>query len=276
MNKILVPCDFSEVSNNALNYAIEIAKYFSGNIVLLHVSQIPVMNSEFGMTPYSFLEIEKENKKSLEDLKEQIKKEHPLLNNIECHLASGNLVDTITEYTSAHNIDMVIMGISGHGNSVLKLFFGSTAVSVSKKTKTPLLIVPPSYTFKKINAIAFACDYDIDIETSTSLLQVNNLKKILGSELQILHVVPENHSLNYQESEIDCFVEKKLENSPHRTFMISENKVSDGLIEYAATHKVDLLIIEPKKHNFLFNLFLNSTTDNVAFYSQVPLLTIHG
>ena len=47
MSTILVPVDFSETSDNATKYAIELANHLSANLTLLHVDSIPLVNNEF-------------------------------------------------------------------------------------------------------------------------------------------------------------------------------------------------------------------------------------
>ena len=276
MNRILVPCDFSETSKNALNYAVELAKTLSADLILLHVAQLPVMNSEFGLTAYSFPENNSENITLLTELSNEIKKKEPTISTITCNAEIGNATDVIVEYSKNYDITVTVMGISGHGNKLMKAFLGSTAVNVSKETITPLIIVPPDVRFKKIQNVAFACDYDEHIENNTSLLQVKALNSILGATLNVLHVVPENHNLNIKESHIDSYVEHSLENATHKTFIITDNNISEGLLEFIENHDIDAIIIEPKKHSFFHNLFYPSITNEIAFYSPVPVITIHG
>lgn len=276
MNKILVPCDFSETSKNALDYAIAVAKNLSANLLLLHVAQLPVMNSEFGLTSYAIPNNNEENKALLEELATKIKLEHPSITDISCHAEIGNATDVIVEYSKNHDVTFTVMGISGHGNKLMKALLGSTAVQVSKATSTSLIIVPPDVNYTQIKNVAFACDYDEHIESNTSLLQVKALNAVLGSTLNVLHVVPENHDLNTKESEVDSYVEHSLENATHKTFIITDNNVSEGLLEFVENHEIDAIILEPKKHSFFHNLFYPSITNEVAFNSPVPVITIHG
>ena len=276
MNKILVPCDFSETSKNALDYAIAVAKNLSANLLLLHVAQLPVMNSEFGLTSYAIPNNNEENKALLEELATKIKQEHPSITEISCHAEIGNATDVIVEYSKNHDVTFTVMGISGHGNKLMKALLGSTAVQVSKATSTSLIIVPPDVNYTQIKNVAFACDYDEHIESNTSLLQVKALNAVLGSTLNVLHVVPENHDLNTKESEVDSYVEHSLENATHKTFIITDNNVSEGLLEFVENHEIDAIILEPKKHSFFHNLFYPSITNEVAFNSPVPVITIHG
>jgi len=276
MNKILVPCDFSEISENALEYAVELAKFFSSGLVLLHIDQIPVMSSEFGMTAYNLTDIVTDNKELLHKKAEKLRLDQPSIASITCLCETGNPTDIINDCVDNHNIDCVVMGISGHGSKFMKNVFGSTAVAVSKKVMIPTIIVPPGVKYKKVQNIAYACDYDAQIESNSSLVQVKYINTLLGSNLQILHVIPENHELNNKESEVDNFVEHKLENATHKTYIIAENNVSEALLFFISHHDIDMIIIEPKKHGFLHNVFYQSITSEVAFFSPVPVLTIHG
>lgn len=276
MNKILVPCDFSETSENALDYAIELAKYFSSSLALLHVNQIPVMNSEFGLSAYTLTDTSQDSLESLQELAAKIKREEPLITDIQCYSEIGNATDVIIEYTKKLNVDLTIMGISGHGKKLVKNLFGSTAVAVSKKIEMPLIIVPPDFKYKKIQNVAYACDYDKEIEHNSSLIQIKYINTLLGSNLHILHVIPEGHDLDSDESEVDTYVEHKLINSAHKTFVITDNDTSEGLLFFIKNHNIDLIILEPKKHSLIHNIFYPSITNEVAFYSTIPVLTIHG
>ena len=46
MKKILLPIDFSETSDNAFVYAIEMAKIFKAELVLLHTFELPIVDSQ--------------------------------------------------------------------------------------------------------------------------------------------------------------------------------------------------------------------------------------
>lgn len=275
MKKILVPCDFSETSNNALNYAVDMANIYSADMVLLHVNQIPVVNSEFGLTAYSINEVSEENLKHLKELANSIKSQNSNIKNIDCFCEIGNVTDVIVELSKTLAVDLTVMGISGHGKKLIKALFGSTAVSVSKHIESSLIIVPPNYQYKSVLNMAYACDYDKSIEANTSLLQVKDICSLFGSNLHVLHVVPESHELNADESEVDNFVEHELENSKHRTYILSDSNISTALIDYINNHNIDMIVIEPKKHSLFHNVFYPSITNEMAFNSPVPIYTIH-
>lgn len=276
MKKILVPTDFSETSENAVNYAIELANTYSATLVLLNVYQIPVASPEFGIMAYNASEMRNDSLATLKTISEKIKKNNPNINNIEYYTEIGNSAEVIVEYANNIGANFVVMGNNGHGSNFKKKIIGSTSVDVSKTLKVPLIIVPPNVKYKKIKNLAYASHYDENIEISTSLNKVRSLNNIFQSVLSVLHVIPENHYLNEKESSIDKFVESKLASTEHRTYIITENNVTEGILEFVKYHEMDMIVVQPKKHSILHSIFYPSITNELAFESPVPVLTIHS
>ena len=71
------------------------------------------------------------------------------------------------------------------------------------------------------------------------------------------------------------YLEKKLENTNHKTFFVYEKDVNKGILEFIDVNNCDLIVTSPKKHNFFYNLFVESHTKKLVFHSPVPVLTIH-
>lgn len=276
MNTILVPVDFSETSDNALLYAVNLANYTSCNLLLLHVSSIPIYNNEFGLLTYSVNDSVQTNLELLNEKANQIKRDNVFNGDVECYSEVGDLKTVILTYISDRNIDLIVMGITGHETAIGKVVFGSNAVSISKESNIPVFIIPNNYSYKKIKNIAYASEYDVHISEQTGLIQIKNIASMFGASLSVLHVIPDNHLINQVESETDLFVEHKLEKINHKTFILSENKASTALLDFIKTHDVDVIVLEQKKHSFLHNLVYPSTTKEVAFLSPIPVLTIHS
>ena len=276
MNKILIPTDFSDTAENAVDYAINMTSFFSANLILLHVNQIPISTPEFGIAAYNFAEVKKDSLDTLNEKALKIKKEYPQISEVECFSEIGDSSDLIGEFSKNHNVDIVVMGNSGHGSKFKKNIFGSTSVTVAKKIAVPLMIVPPEVKYKAINNMAYACVYDEQIETSTSLLKVRSLNNEFNSLLSVLHVIPENHLIDEKEANIDVYVENKLSTTEHRTYILTENNVSVGILDFVKDHNMDMIVVEPQKHSLFHSLFHSSVTNELAFFSTVPVLTIRG
>jgi hypothetical protein len=196
------------------------------------------------------------------------------ISNVEYHVEAGNVEKTISDYITNYRIDFVVMSISEPKTSRAKQLFGSKVLPISKNSEAPVFVIPEDYQYKKIQTIAYASEYSSDIKQYNSLFQIKFLNKLFNSNLNVLHVIPPNHLLNAIETEADLYVEETLENTNHKTFILSENKASNELLDFVTKHEIDLMVVEAKKHSFFHKLFYPSTTKEVAFKSPVPVLTI--
>ncbi len=276
MKTILVPIDFSETSDNALHYAASLGQHVSANLLLLHVNTLPVYTNEYDVASYTINDSVIDSLSVLKEKAKAIKSEFKYDGEINCIAEAGDLKTAIQDMIFKHAIDFVVMGITGHNTKIGQMVFGSNAVSVSREANIPVFIIPTACKFKAIKNIAYASQYVSDIREHTGLIQIKNISALFNSKLFVLHVIPENHLINQMESETDQFVEEKLENVNHRTFILTDNKVSVALLDFIKTHDIDLVVIEQKKHSFLHKLLYPSATKEVAFASPIPVLTIHS
>lgn len=276
MNTILVPIDFSETSDNALLYAVNLANHLSSNIILLHVSAIPIYNNEYNVVAYTVNDSISDSNASLKEKAELLKKDNALTGEVECFSEVGDFKNIMLSYIANKNIDLVVMGITGHDTVIGQVLFGSNAVSISRESNIPVFIISKEHQYKKIKSIAYASQYDSHITEQTGLIQIKNIASMFGASLSVLHVIPDNHLINEVESATDLFVEQKLEQTSHKTYILSEDKASTALLDFIKTHDVDVIVLEQKKHSFLHNLIYPSTTKEIAFNSPIPVLTIHS
>jgi nucleotide-binding universal stress UspA family protein len=142
LKRILVPTDFSEPSERAAVYALELAKRYGAEIHCVHVSDIPadlLATSTYYMTGPSeqFVDqVRDESKKSLEAF---AAKNFPGLGAKAVFLEGRPFVE-IVRYTRDEKIDLVV--IATHGRSGLKhALFGSVAEKVVRKAPCPVLVV---------------------------------------------------------------------------------------------------------------------------------------
>lgn len=139
IERILVPVDFSSCSKKALDYALPFAKQFGASIVLLHVVQINLPASEFGMIDVAFTEKELRvsGERQLADLaKSQIPPE-VLSKSL---VRVGRPVTEIADVARKEGADLIIL--STHGHTGLKhVLLGSVAENVVRYAPCPVLIV---------------------------------------------------------------------------------------------------------------------------------------
>jgi nucleotide-binding universal stress UspA family protein len=152
---ILVPYDGSDMSDKALDKAVEIAKLVNNSkIIIIHViPEIPtpiflkeIRSSKTGarITFSEYMEslyeqMESEIKEKLRERKEKYSKSGL---DLEIYITVGKPTDKILEYSNDIKVDLVVIGSIGV-TGISKFFkgLGSVSRNVSEKVSCPVLIV---------------------------------------------------------------------------------------------------------------------------------------
>jgi nucleotide-binding universal stress UspA family protein len=136
--RILLPTDFSETSQLALECAASLAHDNHGELLILHaVETLGPENLTYGEAG-SQLQPEAYRRRLLEDL-EGIKPSDKELK-VEYLVVEGDPVQAILKSAAERGCDLIVMG--SHGRSGLKrLLLGSVAEKVIRKAICPVLVV---------------------------------------------------------------------------------------------------------------------------------------
>ena len=68
MKTIVVPTDFSAISNNAIDYAVDLAKVTSCSILLFHAYQVPVSMTDVPIVLLSVEDLQKANESKMDEV----------------------------------------------------------------------------------------------------------------------------------------------------------------------------------------------------------------
>ncbi len=275
MKKIVIPYNFSENSENHLNYGTSLAKELSTGIVLLNVIPYPVVTPEIGLPAFSYQDLKEDNLKELQTIAGRIKKDNSSIQHVECVTDMGDISESIVEYCNNNAVEFVVMGISQHDNKVMKTLMGSNAVETSHKTKCTVIVVPPNTPYKTPRVLAFASENNSDA-VNPSFEKAKSFSTLFGAELQVLHVVNKEHHFGPGEVIADNHFEQTSGHAPHKLVIISEKKVSESLLGMLDNKLIDMILVEPKEHTLFYKLFHESVSTEIAFASPVPVVFIHG
>ena len=138
--KILCPIDFSEFTDEILEYALDIAKKYNSELHLIHV--IPNLNYftpyESFFTPENLIVVEKNMEAEVnKDFDAIMKKIDIPAKKI---IRTGAAFVEIIDYARSESIDLIIIGT--HGLTGLEhILIGSVAERVIRKAPCPVLTV---------------------------------------------------------------------------------------------------------------------------------------
>lgn len=143
MSTILVPVDFSPVTNSVVAAAVALAAPTGSRIVILHVLQPPAVVADYGLMGSFVLPVMETMGQAasgqLEKLRARIEAEGlPATTAQVTGASSSRLIASEAEKRGA---DYIVMGSHGH-TGFYDLLIGSTTSGVLKRSPCPVVIVP--------------------------------------------------------------------------------------------------------------------------------------
>ncbi len=276
MKKILVPLDFSDTSENAFVYALEMAKVFKAELVLLHTFDLPIVDSQAMplnyATLYDTIELTnfdhfKEELPKLRAIAEDRKAEHLVINHI---MMDGELVYNIKKIIQQEQIDFVVMGTNGaHG--WLDSFIGTNTSSVISDVSVPVLSVPAGIKFTKIETIAFTTRFrQKDIK---ALEDVIELAKKMHAKVKCLYV--QSPSSDVDDETVKRWESHFEDDENIQFFILPSEHIKTTIEDFLINQEIDLLAMLTYKRNFFLELFTTTTTQKLSQSLKTPILALH-
>lgn len=264
MKTIIVPTDFSETAENALNYSIELAQQMGATITLIHVCQ-----SLHSKNHLDEAVLEEKKLKAISLLERHIKTNGNV--KFEICIQPENVVGKIVETIKEKDAELLVFGISA-GIYDESIVGNNTSDAISNLT-IPVLMIPSNAKFKLPSKVVFAADY-LELENDKPLTALLNFITFFNSKLYIVNVKAEDEKTSSKNIAVFLNVRRLLKKVPHSVHYIINDNVIDGINDFVAERDAEIVAIIPHKHNFLYRLFRFSTTKKMAYNSFVPLLAL--
>ena len=153
LKTILVPSDFSECSDAALRYGLELARRFNADLHLLHVVQDPVTQpwAAEGFSVPVFEVVDEWRARAVERLAAAVPEADRARVTIVSVVATPYA--EILDYAAGHGVDLIVMGTHGR-SGVSHLLLGSIAERVVRRAPCPVLTVrQPQHGFVEAEAL---------------------------------------------------------------------------------------------------------------------------
>jgi nucleotide-binding universal stress UspA family protein len=276
--KILVPCDFSKISNNAALYAAKFAKKVNAEITLFNVTHfkhppnVQVGFKEHEIEDLRFSEAARDCTLLADKLKSTVKGIQ-----ISFEVVAGFPMESLIEDYAVHNkIDLIVMGTKG-ASGLQKALFGSNAVNVINRNSTPVITVPDYARFNNLKHIVFASDTSDILKIQPRIQKLILLAQLFNASIYILHVLPQYPQDSDQKIDVVKIKDTLINKYKYKkiSFHTSQNDdVVEAINDFVADKKTDLLAMFTHDITFFENIFNTSVSREMAFHSLVPLLTI--
>lgn len=276
MKTVLIPTDFSNCSEKAIEYGTTMAKSLRADVILLHayhpMPYAPEMYIYLGQDERDNLREEAE--RQLQQLSNRIEQ----ATGSKCsHILEEGLPTTIIDSTiNSVKPDLVVIGAKGM-TAVGRALLGSVTAHVVRVSQVPVLVVPDKASFKPINRIVYATDYhDSDVEAIKFLAKIG---KAHDSEITVLHVADGEIAMPFEEAyikELESEFKMQADYSNVNFRVVENSHIAHAIQEYANDYKAELVAVAKMKRSVFLRVLLPSVTKKMIYHTDVPLLVFNA
>ena len=273
IKSILVPTDFSEQAESALNVAAQIARKNNSKIYLLHVLELPLHLTDLmsSSNPAPAPEAIFFMKHAHNKFEEMINEEHLKDLDIEETVSFEGVMDGIIDASEKNNVDMIIMG--SHGSSGFEeLFIGSNAEKIVRTSKKPVLVVKEECNIFDIKDFVYATNFDD--EDRDSLMSAYDFAKLINAKLHLVWINTANGFKTTKDTQdkMHHFLKGMyLEN--HTLNIYNDVTVEKGIFNFADSVKAGLIGISTHGRRGISHFINGSLSEDVVNHAKRPVLT---
>ena len=297
-SRILLPTDFSDFSNQAMEQALAWAVHFGAELHLLHVVTVhnyDPFNPDMGFPEVNIAgSLQETAERQMEQIATSSSSEGPAVTReIRTGFSPWNEIVTVA---GERDIDLIIMATHGR-KGLEKLFLGSTAEKVLEHTPCPVLLLRPGQQEalgkpSEIESIVLPTDFSEAAGAAAPM--AFDLAQDCLARLTLFHCVEQDVPPPYYAAGITSIFElndevlsvarqhlaqlipDSLAERLDHDFVIREGRSAHELILFARESAVDLIVMATHGYSGLEQALLGSTTDRVVRNAPCPVLVVRS
>lgn len=285
LERIICPTDLTTESDEALRYAIALARAYEAKLMLLYCGQ-PGSTVKWSSSSQAarLFELSLFTYMDANELKTL---------NWEAVIVEGNDKGlAIAEEAGKRNADLIVMRSRRRPRAAALL--GSTAETVARTAPCPVLVTHPSerewvgLTTSEIDLQRLLVGYDTSSDADLALNYGISLAQEYQVELHLLHVIsdvqyaeepeltwsPTAHEVSYE------IAARRLQQAiPKEVFLwcnlvtgVRRGEPSSEILAYAKEHEIDLICMGASGKGFSLDKLFGSTVDRVLRQAPCPVL----
>ena len=273
MKKIIIPVDFSEHSEYALETAAALAKKHNSELIVMHMLELSESifsssSSEKNEETAFMLMVTNKKFESFLD--------KPYLEGITVTpmIKHHKVLKEVDEVASELRADLVVMGSRGH-NDYEGVLLGSNTEKVVRHSKTPLLVVKSKPENIDFEHIVIATDFSPN--SASAITNAMEMLSSLSKKVTLLHInLPNANFLSTDE------IEEKVSNLIKMTnhvdwkdniALISDYNIEEAILGYADKHNIDAIGMITEGRTGISHLFGGSISEDLVNHSKLPVFT---
>lgn len=273
LKRILVPFDFSDLAQYALEYAAWLAKQSGATLILSHIIEEAQFKSIQQLAANNPQQARAYEEQLVEVLQEHLKKAtntHQVTQvEILPRLETGKVVKTLLQQISTQSIDLVVMATHAQSG-----FFRHTHTEqLVADAAVPILTIRTESPCKPIKKIVLAVD--LSYSNIEVYQKIRDFQMYFDAELILLFVIQPNKF--YSTQEVHKHLEKLIVDVPftnYRIDTVNAYNEEEGIAYYAQQQQADWIVLTTHQRKGLSYFFKGSITAEVIKQASLPTLVL--
>lgn len=289
IKNILFPTDFSDCANQALKYAIGLARYKKATLHFLHAMVLYNPAEYFDNVVAIYDQLKQASTQEMANLVSTNQISDLTVEQVQVPALSASSM--IIDYAQQYDIDLIVMGT--HGRSGLKhLLMGSIAEQVVRLSSCPVLTARQTDT---VNSAAFErilIPIDFSEHSRQALAYGVELAWHYGAEIQLVHVVETPiypafyghdqlvapatlpHVRAGAEEELTKWLNEAAKADTKGSVHVIEGKAADAITKFAQENSTNLIVLSTHGLTGLAHVMIGSVTERVMQAAPCPIWTV--
>ncbi|HTA26354.1 MAG TPA: universal stress protein [Bacteroidia bacterium] len=273
IKRILVPTDFSDTSNYAVEKACRMAAKMNAKLYIIHVLEsAPYKLVVSDENPKEKVVYQKNIMDRLGKIAKDITEQYQV--EVDTLIGEAKVTDVIEEAVKDNKIDIIIMGTSG-ASGMREFLIGSNAQRVVVRAACPVITfkVPPGEMgFKTIVLPVESWNSSIE-----KLDYVTDIAKTYDSQVHLLGIIENRKKADMRQVLVLLEAAEKYLKEANISFVrkiIASDQVAKEALVYAEEIKANLIVVMTEHESKLQSVLPGLLAKQIANHSEIPVMSI--
>jgi nucleotide-binding universal stress UspA family protein len=278
MIQILVPTDFSNLANNAVNFAVQSAKLLPAEITIIHAFEMKgnIYIDHMGFTQEFTESVLHDVQNKLDQLQQSIEETEGVA--VSTRIVRTALDEAILETTAERNIDLIVMGTLG-ASGIKEKLWGTRTADIIGKSKVPIMVIPYDYEWTKPEIFLMATNH---FEEEPAVLNsLFELADLYMAQVQVAVFTDEDEDIavtfpdqTHTIPEYEKMLKEQYKEDTLTTAHLYGTAFDETLQRHIEENDIDILTMVIHQRSFWDRIFHPSLTKRMSYHTTIPLLAI--
>ncbi|WP_420578278.1 universal stress protein [Ekhidna sp.] len=269
MQKILVPVDYSDVSANAVRFALQIAEKNDAKVTLLNSVHFDYF-TDYQFTSFTTAKsMMDEVKEAMNEKMNKFVKQFDTRLKINTLVNESSLLNSVKDLTKEEGYDLVVIGTHG-ASGFEEVLIGSNTERIVRHAPCPVISVPAASNIDTIKRILIPLDIR---EIKGSFLdEIAVLQKQFDAHLEFLWVKTPHNIENEEKVSAELSDLIKEHGISNFEFSVVRNVFpSDGILWHADDTNADMIAMPTHARRGISHWLSGSLTEDTVNHIKMPV-----